>query len=541
MLFSAPTRKRSNQGGRRLRLESLENRYLLSHPTVTAVNVASTNWSPNFVAYLESSGLGTSNGYAIPVGSSAQLNTLPWTNINQVSISFNQDVKVQAADLSVSGVNTTAYTFSGFTYNSTTYTATWTLSSPIANDKLMLDLDANGMATVCSAATGESLDGAWTNGQSTFNSGNGQGGTDFDFRFNVLPGDVNSNNVTNLIDVVAVNQKMGKNAGAAGYSIFLDVDGSGSITLTDRVAVQAVAGSVLPTGNPVGMTDEAPTTSGIPDVSVDANTVDYVLSLPNFFEYDETPSNTLTYSVVKDTNSSIFDSLAIDPSGNLTLDFAANTTGNAALTVRATDASGLFVDTAFNVNVSHAPTTTGIPNVNVAVNTADYVVSLPNFFQDDQTPSNALTYSVVSDTNSSIFDSLSIDSSGNLTLNFAANTTGNAALTIRATDANGLSVNTAFNVNVSTAPIIGNFGCVNEIGNYWTLAGVVTDYTNNVAGDVVIFGGVLASYNLTAVVGADGGFAVTADLPGLLEGTATARTTGPTGLASNVALDWIIC
>jgi hypothetical protein len=521
-------------------LESLESRYLLSHPTVTAVNVASTNWSPNFVASLESSGLGTSNGYAIPVGSSAQLNTLPWTNINQVSISFSEDVKIEAGDLSVSGVNTTAYAFSGFTYNSTTHTATWTLSSPITKDKLMLDLDANGMAPVCSAATGESLDGAWTNCQSTFNSGNGQGGADFDFCFNVLPGDVNSNNATNILDANAVNQKIGKNAGDAGYSVFLDVDGSSSITLTDRLAVQSLAGSVLPTGNPVGMADEAPTTGGIPDVSVDANTADYVLSLPNFFEYDETPSNALTYSVVKDTNSPIFASLPIDSSGNLTLNFAANTTGSAALTVRATDASGLIVDTAFNVNVSHAPTTTGIPNVNVAVNTANYVVSLPNFFQDDQTPSNALVYSVINDTNPSLFTSLPIDSSGNLTLNFVANTTGNAALTVRATDANGLSVDTAFNVNVSTAPVVGDFTCTNEIGNYWTMAGAVVDNSNVVAGDVVTFGGVLGSYGLTAIVGADGMFSITADLPGLLEGTATAQTTGPTGIVSNVAWDWVI-
>ena len=67
---------------------------------------------------------------------------------------------MQAADLSVSGVNTTAYAFSGFSYNPGTFTATWTLAAPIADDYLELDLAAKGMAPVTDAATGEVLDGA---------------------------------------------------------------------------------------------------------------------------------------------------------------------------------------------------------------------------------------------------------------------------------------------------------------------------------------------------------------------------------------------
>ena len=166
---------------------------MLSHPAVVAVDVAGSNWAPGFVSYLQSSGLGA-GGYAIPVGSSAQLQTLPWTNIDTILITFSENVVITAADLSVGGVNQTAYAFSGFSYNPSTYTATWTLAAPMAKDKLMLDLDANGMAPVCSAATGEVLDGAWTDCQSTFPSGNGQGGTDFEIPFNVLPGDADGDN-----------------------------------------------------------------------------------------------------------------------------------------------------------------------------------------------------------------------------------------------------------------------------------------------------------------------------------------------------------
>ena len=61
-----------------------------------------------------------------------------------------------------------------------------------------------------------------------------------------------------------------------------------------------------------------------------------------------------------------------------------------------------------------------------------------------------------------------------------------------------------------------------------------------VQGDVVTFGGVLASYNLQATVTTDGVFSLTVELDGLQMGTGTAQTTDPNGVPSNVAEDWII-
>ncbi len=219
----------------------------------------------------------------------------------------------------------------------------------------MLDLDADGMAPVRSVSTGEVLDGAWINGQSTYNSGNGQGGTDFEFCFNVLPGDANGSNSVNVVDAVLVNQQVGKNAGDAGYSIRYDLNGSGTITSDDVLIVQLKAGGVLPSGNPAGLTNDAPTTSGIPDVSVDAGTVDRVLSLTDFFADAETPADQLAYSIVKDTNPALFSSVSIDSSSKLNLYFANSIKGDAILTIRATDSGGLIVDTTVAVHVSDAP------------------------------------------------------------------------------------------------------------------------------------------------------------------------------------------
>ena len=121
------------------------------------------------------------------------------------------------------------------------------------------------------------------------------------------------------------------------------------------------------------------------------------------------------------------------------------------------------------------PTTAGIPDVGVATGTTDYVLSLPNFFQSDVTASTNLAYSIVNNTNPSAFNSLNIDSQGNLTMQFASNASGNATLTVRATDAAGLLVDATVTVHVNEPPVIGEFWAQEGTMDYWTLSGDVSD------------------------------------------------------------------
>src|SRR5688572_19147031 len=59
-------------------------------PKVEAVYVSSTSWSTAFKNHLEQAGKGSADyGYAIPDGA-AQLNTLGWRGLNQVSIQFDE-------------------------------------------------------------------------------------------------------------------------------------------------------------------------------------------------------------------------------------------------------------------------------------------------------------------------------------------------------------------------------------------------------------------------------------------------------------------
>src|SRR6476646_3706241 len=112
------SRLRLNHSFRRtLAVETLERREMLTAgPRVVAVEVASTSWSPAFVQYLKN-GNADRSGYDIPLGSSAQSDALTWANLDQIKIKFDTNVVLNSADLSVSGVNRTAYAFSDFHYD----------------------------------------------------------------------------------------------------------------------------------------------------------------------------------------------------------------------------------------------------------------------------------------------------------------------------------------------------------------------------------------------------------------------------------------
>jgi hypothetical protein len=214
-------------------------------PAVTNVVVSGSGWSGSFMSALSALSAANVNGYSIPVGSSQQLNALPWNGINQISISFNQNVTVTQGELQLLGVNA-SYLFSGFNYSSTTDTATWTLSAPIANDKLEIDL-----SDAVTNSANENLAGAWSDGASTYPSGSNAAATNFTFSFSVLPGDVNHSGGVNVTDLVATQQEVGSTPTAGNYSIFADVNASGGVNVTDLVAIQNQVGKVLPSASPI--------------------------------------------------------------------------------------------------------------------------------------------------------------------------------------------------------------------------------------------------------------------------------------------------
>jgi len=208
-------------------------------PAVARMLVSSTSWQEAFLDELGEA------GYAVPTGVD-QLNELPWVNVDQVILVFSEDVGVDQGDLAIYGVTVPEYSVSGFSYDTDRLTATWALSSSVLEaDKLLLSL-SDGVAD----AAGNALDGEWTDGLSTYASGNGQAGGDFNFRLNILPGDADQSGEVRSSDVIKVRRKGNTAPGDPAYSMTYDVDGSGQIRSSDVIKVRRLGNTSLPAGEP---------------------------------------------------------------------------------------------------------------------------------------------------------------------------------------------------------------------------------------------------------------------------------------------------
>jgi hypothetical protein len=200
---------------------------------VTAVRVSDGAWTNNSASQL-SAGQGA-GGYSIPLGTNGQPTSLPWINLDQIQIAFNADVNVQQTSLTLTGVNVANYTVVNFSYDSTIHTATWTLSRSINTDTLHLDLKSAGSGTAFSLA-----------------------GEDFNFAFNVLPGDANQDGIVNGLDIGVVANNWLHSQGTTS-----DLNGDGLVNGLD-INVIAVhwlasvpAGDSLQTNNGASVAIEA--------------------------------------------------------------------------------------------------------------------------------------------------------------------------------------------------------------------------------------------------------------------------------------------
>ena len=219
-------------------------------PQVVQVFAASTFWSQKYF----DDALGGAPGWALPDGAD-QLKPMPWNNLDQLKIVLDEDVVVADGDLVVHGVNSPSHVTDagGFGYVAASRMATWKLATMVSQpDKLLLVL-SDGVTDV----SGNAMDGEWTNGADAYNSGDNAPGGDFQFRFNVLPGNSNRDEVTNLADRDGIRTRMFVWAGqeAVGekdaYSEFYDLNGSGRVDFLDWSVVLANRGALLPVDDPV--------------------------------------------------------------------------------------------------------------------------------------------------------------------------------------------------------------------------------------------------------------------------------------------------
>jgi hypothetical protein len=185
--------------------------------------VSGSTWSGSFLTDLDVRGYGQ-GGYTLPPAADI---SLPWSTIDRIVVEFNEPVVASAGQFSLAGVNLPSYGVASYSVDGNR--ATWTLSGPIASDKLLLTLP----------------------GTITDTSGNAMGNP-HTHRFDVHPGDVNIDASVNRDDLVRNLLNQFTTPSLAAYDPLQDVDTNGRINILDWVRIRDRFGTLLPPGEPGG-------------------------------------------------------------------------------------------------------------------------------------------------------------------------------------------------------------------------------------------------------------------------------------------------
>jgi alpha-tubulin suppressor-like RCC1 family protein len=229
--------------------------------------------------------------------------------------------------------------------------------------------------------------------------------------------------------------------------------GTATITVTGTSNGQAVSDVLTVTASPV---DDAPVVANaISDLSAAEDAADATIDLGNVFN-DIDDDNA---SITKAATSSNASLVTAAVNGNtLTLDYQANQSGTATITVTGTS-NGQAVSDAFTVSVSpvdDAPVVANaIADLSAAEDAADVTIDLANVFNDIDDDNASITKTATSSNASLVTASVN----GNtLTLDYQANQSGTATITVTGTS-NGQSVSDALTLTVSAtndAPVVAN-------------------------------------------------------------------------------------
>ena len=198
---------------------------------ISEVKVSSTEWTDAFKEYVDPSP--ANFGYPIPLGAE-QLDPLPWAHINQIQLKLSGDISSSFNPwfFGLGGYHIQDYRdhIVSIEYDSDEFTVTITLDTFLGDDQLMLAVNDQLWH-----ATGVRLDGEWTTNQNNKKSGDGIEGGEFEFRFDVLPGDVDQSGTLRFEDGTNALLRQFNDIGSSRYLALADIDGSGTIRADDGV------------------------------------------------------------------------------------------------------------------------------------------------------------------------------------------------------------------------------------------------------------------------------------------------------------------
>ncbi len=212
-------------------------------PKILDIIAGSSQWGGNFIDAIDGGGLLAGNGLGLSLAGPNQLRNLPWINIDRIYLKFSEDVSASLTPnkLALVGSNLSNYMpgVSIAWQADGPNVATLRFATPIKNDRLILSI-----ADTLTDASGNPLDGEWNNGSST-SSGNGTAGGVFNFRINVLPGDVNNSDGVNTTDLLDDYGKRNTVVSSIADAYF-DANGNGGVNTTDLLDIYGMRNTILP-------------------------------------------------------------------------------------------------------------------------------------------------------------------------------------------------------------------------------------------------------------------------------------------------------
>ncbi|MEX2186176.1 MAG: dockerin type I domain-containing protein [Pirellulales bacterium] len=209
-----------------------------NRPVMDAVRVRSSRWDDKFESRPAENAMMGEAGGEIDIDGDGTT-TIPWGDIDQIVVAFDQDVSVDADSLVIVGMDG-RYAVAAFRYDAATFTATWTLAKSIDGDRIAMHfVDCNGQVIGNGLDVPQSPESAAAFDSSTSTY------------FNVAAGDVNGDGTVDIRDVrQAAASGMFTTAGEDGYIAEHDFDGDGRITILDALGIRDSQGTRLPGGTP---------------------------------------------------------------------------------------------------------------------------------------------------------------------------------------------------------------------------------------------------------------------------------------------------
>ena len=274
-----------------LSISSVVNPGDLAGPQVTNVLVNSPDWAAEYRALIPG---GDPDGYLIPTGVN-QTTTLPWDNIREIIVEFNEPVTgsgpdgvLMAKDFRLRGmIHGDQAIFSPVHFDPKTNRARVAVADSLQNDHYLLTVDATAVGDLA----GNALDGEFEKHQLGI-SGDGVPGGNFSFDFSVMPGDVNGDGkvfdatepAVTLSDHLILAASWMRTHADATYNWRADANGDLRISPADLLILVTNWMQVFSTQTPLPATGDE---SNVPTRSSDCEFYQAVDLLLEVYEEDE--------------------------------------------------------------------------------------------------------------------------------------------------------------------------------------------------------------------------------------------------------------